>query len=944
MKIDKRGWLLLVGILVMLSSPHSQAFWGNENKIKTAVFLSPKFVLGPGSVENRFYYNIDFPKGHIALKSFNAEVIDEAGNPVPLHETYLHHWAVARYFLRKGVEVLNINDRKKLNSSDYISARNSGICQVDSDVVQYFGLGSETRKTATHVPDPYGIEVGNPAEIPDGFEEKWLLNVHAIDTRGVEDKMGCTECRCDLYNVTEDEYGRPLRPDYKGGFLCCYDHAQCRVKQGFESVRRNLYLRYTVKWVDMDTSVVPAKIYILDITDGWKRSSNSTGVNSEHSCKVEYEIEPCRATELADNGCIDTRRISLDMPFGGYVIYGVAHQHAGGSGSALYREDGQLLCSSIPTYGDGEEAGNEAGYIVGMTTCYPQPGTVKISKGETLILESNYSSIRHHTGVMGLFYILVADELPKPMNTFYTLVQSQTQDSIILLTILWAGVALMGVVTVIAVAIHYKLKRQAVEHVGLPKMEAKSKPGCCNPVKKSGPVSMDHVLLALRETKEERDLRIRSLFNFFDAANAGFLDYAQIEKGLSALQIPAEYKYANDLLKVCDANRDGRVEYYEFKRYMDDKELELYRIFQAIDVEHNGCILPEELWDALVKAGIQIDDEELARFVEHVDKDNNGIITFEEWRDFLLLYPHEATIENIYHHWERVCLVDIGEQAVIPEGISKQVKRSKYFIAGGIAGAASRTATAPLDRLKVVLQVQTTRASILPAVKKILKEDGLIGFFRGNGLNVVKVAPESAIKFYAYELLKNIIGDSMGEKKGDIGAAGRLVAGGAAGAVAQSAIYPLDLVKTRLQTCASEGGRAPKLGKLTKDIWVQEGPRAFYKGLTPSLLGIIPYAGIDLAVYETLKDFSRTYILEDSGALGATCVYPLQVIRTRLQAQPSTSADAYKGMSDVFWRTFRNEGCRGFYKGLFPNLLKVVPAASITYMVYEAMKKSLELD
>ncbi|GMJ00146.1 ATP/phosphate carrier 2 [Hibiscus trionum] len=497
---------------------------------------------------------------------------------------------------------------------------------------------------------------------------------------------------------------------------------------------------------------------------------------------------------------------------------------------------------------------------------------------------------------------------------------------------------------------------QGVEHAGLPKMEAK--PECSNPVKKPGPVTMDHVLLALRETKEERDLRIRSLFNFFDAANVEFLDYAQIEKGLSALQIPAEYKYANDLLKVCDANRDGRVDYQEFKRYMDDKELELYRIFQAIDVEHNGCILPEELWDALVKAGIHIDDEELARFVEHVDKDNNGIITFEEWRDFLLLYPHEATMENIYHHWEKVCLVDIGETAVIPQGISTHVKRSKYFIAGGIAGAASRTATAPLDRLKVVLQVQTTNANILPAVKKILKEDGVLGFFRGNGLNVVKVAPESAIKFYAYEMLKNVIGDSTGGKSGDVGASGRLLAGGMAGAVAQCAIYPMDLVKTRLQTCASEGGKPPNLGKLTKDIWVQEGPRAFYKGLVPSLLGIIPYAGIDLTVYETLKDFSRSYIVQDSepgplvqlgcgtisGALGATCVYPLQVIRTRMQAQRATADVAYNGMSDVFWKTFRNEGYRGFYKGLFPNLLKVVPAASITYLVYEAMKKSLELD
>ncbi|KAL5993718.1 anaphase-promoting complex subunit 2 [Asimina triloba] len=357
-------------------------------------------------------------------------------------------------------------------------------------------------------------------------------------------------------------------------------------------------------------------------------------------------------------------------------------------------------------------------------------------------------------------------------------------------------------------------------------------------------------------------------------------------------------------------------------------------------------------------AGIEIDDEELARFVEHVDKDNNGIITFEEWRDFLLLYPHEATLENIYQYWERVCLVDIGEQAVIPEGISKHVHASKYLIAGGVAGATSRTATAPLDRLKVALQVQTKQARIIPALKEIWREGRLKGFFRGNGLNVMKVAPESAIRFYTYELLKDFIVDAKGGDKRDIGASGRLFAGGMAGAVAQTAIYPMDLVKTRLQTYACEGGRVPKLGKLSKDILVQEGPRAFYRGLVPSLLGIIPYAGIDLAAYETLKDMSKTYIHYDgepgplvqlgcgtvSGALGATCVYPLQVIRTRLQAQRSDSAAAYKGMADVFRRTLQHEGFSGFYKGIFPNLLKVVPSASITYLVYETMKKSLDLE
>ncbi|URE29883.1 Calcium-binding mitochondrial carrier protein [Musa troglodytarum] len=219
----------------------------------------------------------------------------------------------------------------------------------------------------------------------------------------------------------------------------------------------------------------------------------------------------------------------------------------------------------------------------------------------------------------------------------------------------------------------------------------------------------------------------------------------------------------------------------------------------------------------------------------------------------------------------------------------------------------------------------------------------------------MKVAPESAIKFYTFETLKDFIVTAKGEEKSDIGASGRLTAGGLAGAVAQTAIYPLDLVKTRLQTYACEGGKVPNLAPLTKDIWVHEGPRAFYRGLIPSLLGIIPYAGIDLSAYETLKDMSRTYILKDSelgplvqlgcgtnsGALGATCVYPLLVIRTRMQAQRTNSSSAYNGMSDVFWKTLRNEGFWGFYKGIFPNLLKVVPYASITYLVYETMKKSL---
>ena len=143
-------------------------------------------------------------------------------------------------------------------------------------------------------------------------------------------------------------------------------------------------------------------------------------------------------------------------------------------------------------------------------------------------------------------------------------------------------------------------------HIPALRRSSRSGPGTearYEPVQKAGPVTMEHVFLALHETEAEREARIRDMFAFFDSAGRGQLDYAQIEAGLAALQVPAECKYARELLRACDRDRDGRVGYDDFRRYMDDKELELYRIFQAIDVEHNGCILPEELWHALVKAG-----------------------------------------------------------------------------------------------------------------------------------------------------------------------------------------------------------------------------------------------------------------------------------------------------------------------------------------------------
>lgn len=270
--------VVLAVLLLIAIGPSVQTRLKNENKVKTATFLSPKFVLEPGFVANKFYYNIDFPKGHFAIKSFDAEVVDESRNSVPLYETYLHHWLVVRYYQQKGLEESKYHGGLGFGQSDYIIVRNSGICE--RDLFQYFGLGSETRKTVKYVPDPYGIEVGNPVEVPPGYEERWLLNVHAIE------RMGCIECRCDLYNVTKDEYGRDIEPNYIGGLRCCYDETRCRTRKGFQGPKRSLYLKYTIKYVDWHAFIMPVKIYILDVTHTWKRQNTTGFMSSRHHCQV----------------------------------------------------------------------------------------------------------------------------------------------------------------------------------------------------------------------------------------------------------------------------------------------------------------------------------------------------------------------------------------------------------------------------------------------------------------------------------------------------------------------------------------------------------------------------------------------------------------------------------------------------------------------------------
>jgi solute carrier family 25 phosphate transporter 23/24/25/41 len=235
----------------------------------------------------------------------------------------------------------------------------------------------------------------------------------------------------------------------------------------------------------------------------------------------------------------------------------------------------------------------------------------------------------------------------------------------------------------------------------------------------------------------------------------------------------------------------------------------------------------------------------------------------------------------------------------------------------------------------------------MSGLQHMIKEGGVGSLWRGNGVNVLKMAPETALKFFAYEQAKRVFKQNGVQ----LGGGERFLAGSFAGAFSQTVIYPMELLKTRL--ALRKTGQYRGLFHAAKSILQTEGPRSFYRGLIPNLLGIIPYAGIDLMVYETLKNrwLSQhpgttnpgVLVLLTCGTVSCTCgqlaSYPLALVRTKLQAQ--TTREKPIGMVNLVKMILKEEGPIGLYRGLGPNFMKVIPAVSIGYVVYERLKSFL---
>ncbi|KAK9809183.1 hypothetical protein WJX72_010986 [[Myrmecia] bisecta] len=277
----------------------------------------------------------------------------------------------------------------------------------------------------------------------------------------------------------------------------------------------------------------------------------------------------------------------------------------------------------------------------------------------------------------------------------------------------------------------------------------------------------------------------------------------------------------------------------------------------------------------------------------------------------------------------------------------------KLLAAGGVAGMVSRTATAPVDRLKMLLQIQdgVQGMTLKQGFQKMASEGTLRAFFKGNGTNVIKIAPETGIKLATNDRIKRyVVRDLDAITPGQ-----RMICGGMAGATAQMSIYPLELIRTRLAVCPD--GTYKGIRHAFQTIVKQEGGKAFYRGLVPSLIGIVPYAGVDIATFEILKEHLLDVYDGNPPPASILCAgmmsssiaqfasYPLALVRTRLQAQGAGGTPLkYTGMTDVLRKTVKHEGFKGLYKGVLPNMIKLAPAAGISWFTFEEVKRLLGMD
>ena len=286
----------------------------------------------------------------------------------------------------------------------------------------------------------------------------------------------------------------------------------------------------------------------------------------------------------------------------------------------------------------------------------------------------------------------------------------------------------------------------------------------------------------------------------------------------------------------------------------------------------------------------------------------------------------------------------------------------KSLVAGGVAGMCAKTAVAPLDRIKILLQAQSVHyrdMGVMQGLRKIVHHESVSALFKGNGAQMVRVFPYGALQFTCFEIFKKYLPHVTGLGQNSHGM--KFVAGSLAGLISVTATFPLDTIRARLAFQVRETKYTGIIHTGVSIFRTEGGMSGLYRGLAPTLVGIIPYAGLSFYCFEVTKslvlqhcgwarrpeqDGSVTLSVPAkllcggvAGALAQTASYPLDVARRRMQLGQLSG-----GMLSVMLATYREAGLvRGLFRGMSINYMRAVPMTAVSFSVYETMKQMMGL-
>jgi solute carrier family 25 phosphate transporter 23/24/25/41 len=281
------------------------------------------------------------------------------------------------------------------------------------------------------------------------------------------------------------------------------------------------------------------------------------------------------------------------------------------------------------------------------------------------------------------------------------------------------------------------------------------------------------------------------------------------------------------------------------------------------------------------------------------------------------------------------------------------------MICGGLAGMFAKTATAPLERLKMMAQTGEGGSGGVGAIlRRILKTEGVAGLFAGNGANLLRVFPAKAVVFSSNDVYKSLIINAMDlqdtkKKPTYVG----FTAGGLSGMTACALTYPLDLIRGRISgkgVLADGSKRYTGIVNVAMITMKEEGWTALYRGMTPTLLGCIPYEGIKFGTVGLLEglfpvsdeDKGKTNVFRKmgfgaaGGMMAGLITYPNDTTRRLLQLQGTTgTTEVYTGYWNCVAKTYKSQGITRFYKGCGVNLVKMIPNSAAQFGAYEMLKE-----